>query len=116
MAAGEEELLCLCRKPYGGELMVGCEGGCDMWFHPACIGMALPSDPAAQLQALEAPYTCAACLGAAGPPQPDEPEEWVQCEEDGCGKWRTLPAHVKASKLPDRFVCSMAHWLPGTPS
>ena len=44
------------------------------------------------------------------PPPPPPEVEWVQCEEDGCGKWRRLPAHVKASDLPDRFVCHMNHW------
>ena len=44
------------------------------------------------------------------------PVEWAQCEEAVCGKWRVLPAHVRAATLPDRFVCSMGHWLPGTPS
>eukprot|EP01043_Picozoa_sp_COSAG02_P034810 COSAG02_NODE_2456_length_8812_cov_2.849535_3_plen_428_part_00 len=38
--------------------------------------------------------------------------DWVQCEEEGCGKWRMLPPHVEANELPDRFVCSIAHWLP----
>ena len=42
-------------------------------------------------------------------PAPKE-VEWVQCEEDGCGKWRRLPAHIKASDLPDCFVCNMNHW------
>ena len=45
------------------------------------------------------------------------PVEWAQCDEEaGCGKWRVLPAHVRAATLPDCFVCSMGHWLPGTPS
>jgi hypothetical protein len=44
------------------------------------------------------------------------PVEWAQCEEAGCGKWRVLPAHVRAATLPECFVCSMGHWLPGTPS
>jgi hypothetical protein len=42
-------------------------------------------------------------------PAPSE-VEWVQCEEAGCGKWRRLPAHIKAADLPDRFVCTMNHW------
>ena len=44
------------------------------------------------------------------------PVEWAQCEAVGCGKWRVLPAHVRAATLPKCFVCSMGHWLPGTPS
>jgi hypothetical protein len=38
--------------------------------------------------------------------------EWVQCEEEGCGKWRRLPLTLQAADLPDRFVCSMNHWVP----
>ena len=42
--------------------------------------------------------------------QPQPEVEWVQCEEEGCGKWRQLPLTVEAADLPDRFVCSMNHW------
>ena len=38
-------------------------------------------------------------------------DEWVQCEEDCCGKWRMLPPCVKADTPLDRCVCSMSHWL-----
>ena len=37
--AVEDELFCVCRKPYqDGVLMVGCDD-CNGWFHPGCIGM-----------------------------------------------------------------------------
>lgn len=30
---------CICRGPDDHRMMVYCEGGCDEWFHCACIGM-----------------------------------------------------------------------------
>lgn len=37
--AQQEELFCLCQKPYqDGTLMIGCDD-CNGWFHPECIGM-----------------------------------------------------------------------------
>ena len=39
-------------------------------------------------------------------------DEWVQCEEADCGKWRRLPPTVSLADIGEgRFVCSMAHWL-----
>ena len=29
---------CICNGPYHGS-MVGCDGGCDNWFHFACVGI-----------------------------------------------------------------------------
>ncbi len=60
--------------------------------------------------------TYACVLGNKAATLPAATDGWVQCEEEACGKWRILPPHVGASELPDRFVCSMAHWLPGIPS
>lgn len=37
-----EELHCLCRVPESateGMCMVGCDGGCDGWYHPVCCGI-----------------------------------------------------------------------------
>lgn len=36
----EDEVFCNCNLPYKqGELMFKCEGFCDNWYHPACVGM-----------------------------------------------------------------------------
>eukprot|EP01050_Picozoa_sp_SAG11_P014177 SAG11_NODE_1718_length_4382_cov_2.032687_3_plen_713_part_00 len=43
-------------------------------------------------------------------------EEWVQCEAEGCGKWRLLPPNVSADKLPDVFFCAMNYWKPADAS
>ena len=49
---------------------------------------------------------------AAVPAQLAEDEEWVQCDLPSCAKWRRLPSHVKASTLPNRFICQMISWDP----
>ena len=36
----DAELYCLCRKPDTGTFMIGCDGGCDDWFHGKCVQIA----------------------------------------------------------------------------
>ena len=51
-------LYCKCQKPMDeniDEFWLGCEAGCDGWFHPKCIGL---SEEAAK--ALDV-YTCSSC-------------------------------------------------------
>ena len=53
-----EVLYCLCQKPMNedaAELWLGCDAGCDGWFHPQCLG--LSEDEARDLDE----YTCASC-------------------------------------------------------
>ena len=42
VAAEEEEdgleVYCICRKPDNHEWMIGCDWGCDDWFHGTCVG------------------------------------------------------------------------------
>ncbi|KAF2637317.1 MAGE-domain-containing protein [Massarina eburnea CBS 473.64] len=33
-------LYCICKKPDNHRWMIGCDGGCDDWFHGSCINMA----------------------------------------------------------------------------
>jgi nucleosome-remodeling factor subunit BPTF len=34
----EDELFCVCKRPYNSRLFyVGCDG-CENWFHPECVG------------------------------------------------------------------------------
>ena len=40
---------CVCRGPNDGGLMIGCDGGCDEWFHGACVGIDVRSLPAGRL-------------------------------------------------------------------
>ena len=34
-----EKLWCVCLKRDDGRIMVGCDGGCDNWFHFSCMGI-----------------------------------------------------------------------------
>ena len=35
----ESELFCICRKPDDHTWMIGCDGGCEDWFHGRCVNM-----------------------------------------------------------------------------
>ncbi|ORY01172.1 MAGE family-domain-containing protein [Clohesyomyces aquaticus] len=35
----DSTLYCICRKPDNHTWMIGCDGGCDDWFHGACVNM-----------------------------------------------------------------------------
>lgn len=37
-------------------------------------------------------------------------EQWVQCDNKSCGKWRRLPASVSMDDLPSTWYCYMNHW------
>ncbi|GMJ01323.1 hypothetical protein like AT3G62900 [Hibiscus trionum] len=49
-----------------------------------------------------------ACLGTAAPVLIKE--NWVSC--DKCMKWRLLPISIQPTDLPEKWSCSMLHWLP----
>ena len=38
--------------------------------------------------------------------------KWVQCENDGCLKWRRLPFFVDLDVLPEQFFCKDNIWNP----
>lgn len=35
----DTDLYCICRKPDTGTFMIGCDGGCDDWFHGKCVNI-----------------------------------------------------------------------------
>ena len=35
----DTDLYCICRKQDTGTFMIGCDGGCDDWFHGKCVGI-----------------------------------------------------------------------------
>lgn len=35
----DSTLYCICRKPDNHRWMIGCDGGCDDWFHGSCVDM-----------------------------------------------------------------------------
>ena len=54
---GAEELFCVCRVPWSpDDEMVGCDGPCGGWYHPACVG--LQELPEGKM------WTCPECSGA----------------------------------------------------
>lgn len=35
----DADVYCICRRPDNGTFMIGCDGGCDDWFHGKCVGI-----------------------------------------------------------------------------
>ena len=33
------EVFCICRKPDNHTWMIGCDGGCEDWFHGKCVNI-----------------------------------------------------------------------------
>ncbi|KAJ4360972.1 COMPASS (complex proteins associated with Set1p) component [Didymosphaeria variabile] len=38
-SGSDDALYCICRKPDNHRWMIGCDGGCDDWFHGSCVNM-----------------------------------------------------------------------------
>ena len=38
-SASDNELFCICRKPDDHTWMIGCDGGCEDWFHGRCVNL-----------------------------------------------------------------------------
>ena len=49
---------CICRKPDNHTWMIGCDGGCDGWFHGDCVGRKKEEEP------LIDRYICPNCVAA----------------------------------------------------
>lgn len=41
----DTNLYCICRKPDNHTWMIGCDGGCEDWFHGKCVGMEQADEP-----------------------------------------------------------------------
>ncbi|KAB8343264.1 hypothetical protein FH972_022852 [Carpinus fangiana] len=41
----DTNLYCICRKPDNHTWMIGCDGGCEDWFHGKCVGMVQADEP-----------------------------------------------------------------------
>ena len=39
-ASDDKATYCICRKPDNHQFMIGCDGGCDDWFHGTCVKVA----------------------------------------------------------------------------
>lgn len=40
-----DSLYCICRKPDNHKFMIGCDGGCDDWFHGKCVHVRKEDEP-----------------------------------------------------------------------
>ncbi|KAF2865226.1 hypothetical protein BDV95DRAFT_652988 [Massariosphaeria phaeospora] len=38
-SSDDNSLYCICRKPDNHKWMIGCDGGCEDWFHGSCVDM-----------------------------------------------------------------------------
>ncbi|KAH0168374.1 hypothetical protein KCU67_g3507, partial [Aureobasidium melanogenum] len=82
----DTDLYCICRKPDTGTFMIGCDGGCDDWFHGKCVNIS------EKWKTLIDKYICPFCeekgVGET---------TWKRmCRRNGCG----MPAQVfKDSKF-----------------
>ncbi|KAG9947309.1 hypothetical protein KCU85_g5778, partial [Aureobasidium melanogenum] len=79
-AISDTDLYCICRKPDTGTFMIGCDGGCDDWFHGKCVNIS------EKWKTLIDKYICPFCeergVGET---------TWKRmCRRNGCG----LPAQV----------------------
>ena len=76
----EDEIYCICHRPDDHKYMIGCDGGCDNWFHGACVNITEAKGK------LIDKYICEKC-GAVG----KGCTTWKpMCRRDGCG----LPARI----------------------
>ena len=95
-----EELYCLCQKPMDentDEFWLGCEGGCDGWFHPQCIGL---SEEAAKAKD---DYTCASCVK-----KQEQEQEAVAAQQAMLAKKRARPSPISAASSSSSSSSSSA--------
>ncbi|KAI9703673.1 MAG: hypothetical protein M1836_007443 [Candelina mexicana] len=89
----EAELFCICRKPDNHTWMIGCDGGCEDWFHGKCVN--IKEEDAALIDK----YICPNCE------KKDKGNTtWLpMCRLDGCRK----PARLSKKDLSK--YCSDDH-------
>lgn len=82
----ENEVYCICRKPDNHTWMIGCDGGCEDWFHGKCVNIAQ------QDEGLIDKYICPNCTERE---QGSRVTTWKpMCRRNGCRK----PARLKKGK------------------
>lgn len=92
-AGPDDEVYCICRRPDSGTFMIGCDGGCDDWFHGKCVGVPEKN------KGLIDRYICPNCEK-----QDKGVTTWKRmCRRDGC----RMPARVgkKKGEEPSKY-CS----------
>eukprot|EP00941_MAST-03F_sp_MAST-3F-sp1_P003914 g3914.t1 len=123
---------CICQKSTQDsqdDFFIGCEGDCNGWFHPKCVGLDEekcrsgeidlenwicpncdpPKDPESKVaKAVEAARKEALSRETKILCPSEETEEWIQCYR--CDYWTLLPQHVDVKLLPNNWCCEMASW------
>jgi COMPASS component SPP1 len=110
------ELYCICRRPDSHTWMIGCDGGCEDWFHGACVnikqddGDLIDKYICMSILIYDYPDSLRCPLTVSGDPGPN-------CEKDGKGitTWKPMcrlhgcrkPARLSKKDLSK--YCSDAH-------
>ena len=81
----DTDLYCICRKPDTGTFMIGCDGGCDDWFHGKCVGI-VP-----EWKTLIDRYICPFCTDKGI----GETTWKRRCRRDDCGMPALVQKHTK---------------------
>jgi hypothetical protein len=100
--APSEELYCLCQKPMDentDEFWLGCEGGCDGWFHLKCIGLSKKAAKAKDH------YTCASCVKKQ---EQEQEQEAVAAQQATLSKKRERPSRISAASSSSSSSSSSA--------
>tara|TARA_R110002003_G_scaffold143_5_gene13239 strand:+ start:4520 stop:6793 length:2274 start_codon:yes stop_codon:yes gene_type:complete len=72
----DHNLYCICKKPDNHKWMIGCDGGCDDWFHGDCVNMKQADEE------LVDKFICPLCEDAGKGHTTWKP----MCRRDGCRK------------------------------
>ncbi|KAL2373967.1 hypothetical protein RJ035_004653 [Blastomyces gilchristii] len=88
------ELFCICRKPDNHTWMIGCDGGCEDWFHGKCVK--IKQEDADLIDK----YICPTCESKNG-----THTTWKRmCRLPGCRR----PARISGGMVPSKY-CSDEH-------
>ena len=84
-SSDDNTLYCICRKPDNHKWMIGCDGGCDDWFHGSCVDMQQADEE------LVDKFICPNCEANGRGQTTYKP----MCRRDGCRK----PAQLGKGKV-----------------
>ncbi|KAF2794216.1 hypothetical protein K505DRAFT_242685, partial [Melanomma pulvis-pyrius CBS 109.77] len=84
-SSDDNALYCICRKPDNHKWMIGCDGGCDDWFHGSCVDMQQADEE------LVDKFICPNCEADGRGQTTYKP----MCRRDGCRK----PARLGTSNV-----------------
>ena len=79
--ASDDNLYCICKKPDNHRWMIGCDGGCEDWFHGDCVNMKQADED------LVDKFICPACEEAGKGTTTWKP----MCRREGCRKPARVP-------------------------